>query len=273
MAPGLSWTHRRPWSTRLRHSTERHRVVRPRPPGCRPPLAPHAVHPIAGSSKTISPPMVVSTTFASPIGPASGANRSRSITARSASLPVSIEPVTSSRWLTHADPSVNPWIASASVEPLGRQERLLLAARLGPDPFDRHLHLEQRVRGGDAPVGAHRQPCPGAQQRGERVLPRRPLRPEEGDRQLVHLGLVARPEGLGVAGHAQRARSAGCRPGGSPGCGRCGGRVSDRAVRRPGRVEGVQRLADRPVADRVEVGLEPGRVEPDDGLVAAPPGR
>ena len=40
------------------------------------------------------------------------------------------------------------------------------------------------------------------------------------------------------------------------------GRVSDRAVRRPGRLDGVERLADRPVADGVEVRLEPERVEP-----------
>ena len=52
------------------------------------------------SSNTGTPPTNVPTTRASPIGPAPRSNRSRSMTARSASLPISIVPVSSSRWLT-----------------------------------------------------------------------------------------------------------------------------------------------------------------------------
>ena len=52
------------------------------------------------SSCTGTPSTNVPTTLASPIAPAPRSNRSRSSTARSASLPTSIEPVSSSRWLT-----------------------------------------------------------------------------------------------------------------------------------------------------------------------------
>ena len=51
----------------------------------------------AGSSYAACPSISVSSTRASPRGPASGANTSRSRTTRSASFPTSTEPVTSSR--------------------------------------------------------------------------------------------------------------------------------------------------------------------------------
>ena len=48
--------------------------------------------------------------------------------------------------------------------------------------------------------------APAAQQRAERVLPRRPLRAEERDGQVVHLRLVGGPQRLGVGGR-RRARA------------------------------------------------------------------
>ena len=43
--------------------------------------------------------------------------------------------------------------------------------------------------------------------------------------------------------------------------------MSDQPFARAGRLDGVERLADGAVAERVEVRLEPEGVEPDDGLL------
>src|SRR5205085_3589733 len=59
------------------------------------------------SSYTGLPSISVMTTFASAISPEGAANRLRSTTARSASLPTSTEPVSASRWFTYALPIVN----------------------------------------------------------------------------------------------------------------------------------------------------------------------
>ena len=65
-------------------------------------------------------------------------------------------------------------------------------------------------------------------------------------------------------GARRGAGSAGCRRDGRPGCGR--GAAACRTSRScvAGRLDGVERVAHGPVAERVEVRLEPERVEPDD---------
>ena len=143
----------------------------------------------AGVSCTAIPSMNVATTRAWPMAPAPRSNRSRSRTARSAVLP---DLDRAEDGLEVVDPGTARREGRQGVvelEPLIGQERGT-AAVLVADPRDRHLHLTQRIGGRDGPVGAHRQPRPGREQGSEGVLPRGPLRSEEGDRELVHLRFV-----------------------------------------------------------------------------------
>ena len=89
------------------------------------------------------------------------------------------------------------------VEALVRQERVPVARLVG-DPGGHHLDLEQRVGRRDRPVAAARDDGPRPAERAEGVLPRRPLRAEERDRQVVHLPLVHCPVRLGVGHDAKR---------------------------------------------------------------------
>jgi len=92
-------------------------------------------------------------------------------------------------------------------DPLIGQERRLLTAMQIADPVDRDLDLEQWIGGGHAPVRAHRQPRPGAQQRTERVDPVGELRAEEGEGQELELILEGGPVGLGVGRYVERAEA------------------------------------------------------------------
>ncbi len=126
--------------------------------------------------------------------------------------------------------------------------------------FDGERHLQQRVRARDAPVAAERQHGAGAHQARERVLPRRPLRADERDRQVVHLALVCRPERLAVRDRAQPPE-----PRDVVGMHDLDVRqvvaVVARTVRDQRGLDRVERLAHRTVAQRVEVRLEPERVQ------------
>ncbi len=146
-------------------------------------------------------------------------------------------------------------------QPLVGQERRQVAAVLGPDPLDADLDLEQRIRRRDRPVGTHREPCAGAEQRRERVLPRRPLRAQERDRELVHLRLAAGPQRLGVPDRAEAGEARHVVGMDDLDVGEVRPRVGH-AVRGPGCLDRVERVPDRPVAERMEVRLEPGRIEP-----------
>ena len=105
-----------------------------------------------------------------------------------------------------------------------------------------------------------------AHERAERVLPCPPRLSEERDRQVVHLRLVRRPERLGVRERTERAEP------------RQVVGVHDldvremmaqvvEAVGRARRLDRVERLAHRAVRERVEVHLEPERVQPRDRLL------
>ena len=109
---------------------------------------------------------------------------------------------------------------------------------------------------------ARRPPGPGSR----RVLPRRALGADERDRQVVHLALVRRPQRLPVRHGAQpmeprdvvwmhdldvRQMVA----------------VVARAVRGEGCLDRVEGLTHRPVAQRVEVRLEPERVQLRHGVL------
>ena len=138
-------------------------------------------------------------------------------------------------------------------------------ARFWRDASDGDLDLEQRVRRADRPVAAARQPGAAAQQARERVLPAGAIRTEHRDAQRLHLVVVRRPERLHVGDDAElrEARDV---------VGMDDLDVRDvmpmigRAIGRPGSLDGVERQADRPVADGVEVRLEAAPVELDDGL-------
>ena len=88
-----------------------------------------------------------------------------------------------------------------------------------------------------------------------------PLGPEERDRELVHLGLVAGPVRLRVGDDAERREARDVVGVDDLDVGDVGPRVGP-AVGRAGRLDRVERVADGPVADRVEVRLEADRVEP-----------
>src|SRR5262249_56507625 len=115
----------------------------------------------------------------------------------------------------------------------------------------------------DRPVAARAYGRAGRLQGPEWVLPAGPAFPQERNGQLVHLRLVGGPERLDVSGrrHAGEARDVigvdhlevgQVMPG------------TARAVGPPGLLHGVQGVADRAVAQRVEVNLEPFAVERGD---------
>ncbi len=162
------------------------------------------------------------------------AKRSRSTTHRSASLPTSIDPVSSSRWLTQADPSVNARIDSSSVSRSSGMRTPARAPRRGRGPIDRDLHLDERLRRADAPIRAHRESRTrrGGATRTDTASRRARARGR---------GSSARPSAARgtprAAGHCRRPRgrrTAAGRADGSPGCGRCaGGCRSARSPRGP----------------------------------------
>ena len=104
--------------------------------------------------------------------------------------------------------------------------------------------------------------APGGAQRAERVLPA-PALAEERDRQVVHLALVAGPVGLGVGGHAELPEATDVVGMDDLDVGDVRPRLGH-AVRAPRRLDGIERRAHGPVADGVEVRLEPERIEPRD---------
>ena len=123
---------------------------------------------------------------------------------------------------------------------------------------------------GQSLPAASRAPC--AHEVAERVLPGLGAVLQEGQGELVDLVLVGGPERLDVRDGAELGE-----PGGL-------GLLDDlqvrevvpavgRAVGRAGRVERVERLAHRAVAERVEVHLESGGVEGGHVAAAAAPGR
>ncbi len=146
---------------------------------------------------------------------------------------------------------------SGEVDRLLRQERLaarrpvLAVRRAGHGRVDRG----ERVGGRHRPVAAHHQPRPRPVQVAERVLPGGPLRAEERDRQLGHLLLVAGPQRLGVGRDAELGEARDV-------VGVDELEVGDVVAQvvtvpgGPGGREGVERLPDAAVADRVHVHLE-----------------
>ena len=102
-------------------------------------------------------------------------------------------------------------------------------------------------------------------QAGPRILTGRPLLAEPRHGQDVHQGIQLRPQGLGIGHHPQA---------GHP----CAVRLIDelhvREYRAPvalavglaGRLDGIQGDPDRPVPDRMDVRLEPGRIHLGHGL-------
>ena len=148
-------------------------------------------------------------------------------------------------------------------------QRLLGQERVGAGPpgvavrraGDRGVDRGQRVGGRDRPVAARDQPGAGAVQRTEGVLPRRPLLPQERQRQVEHLVVEAGPERLHVRGDAELGE-----PRHVVGVDQL--QVGD--VVAPGRVgpdHRVQRLAHRPVTDGVHVHLETGGVQRGHGVL------
>ena len=179
-------------------------------------------------------------------------------TTRSAGAPGLEPPRASSWWFTYAPPAVYAVSASASAIAVVRVERLARPA--GRDPVDRDVDACQRVGAADRPVaaGGHRAP---ARSRSPKGYCQAPGSPEERQGQLVHLRLVRRPQRLDVRDGAERGEA------------RDVVRVHDlevrevvppvgRAVRGTSCLDGVQRLAHRAVAERVEVHLEARGVEP-----------
>ena len=196
------------------------------------------------------------------------ANGSRSSTTRSATAPGASTPA-SSRWLAHALPEVYAANATSSGSACsGRNGSVpgrsrFAVRRAGHGRVDRG----ERVRGGHGPVAARDQRSAGAVQVAEGVLPARPLLPEERDGEVEHLLVLAGPEHLHVGRDAvpREARDV------------VG--VDELEVRDlvpPGRVGAghrVEGLAHTAVADRVDVHLEPGRVEGVHGVPRARPRR
>jgi predicted amidohydrolase YtcJ len=101
-----------------------------------------------------------------------------------------------------------------------------------------------------------------AAQGPERVLAGAHLRPQDGQRELGHLVLEDRPVRLGVGQRAEEAEARDVVGVHDLDMGKVRPRVRP-AVRLAGRLDGIEGVADRPVAERVVVGLEPERVEPD----------
>ena len=214
--------------------------------------------------QTGSPSTHVDVTRAAPTSSAGCANGSRSSTTRSATAPGSSTPAPSwrSRWLAHALPEVYAAKATCERQRLLRQERV----RAGPPRVvvrragDRGVDRGQRVGRGHRPVAAGHQPGAGAVQVAEGVLPAAPLLAQEREGEVGHLVVVAGPERLHVRGDAEL---------GEP---RDVGRVHQLQVgdvvppRGIGADHRVQRLPHAAVADRVDVHLEPGRVEGLHGL-------
>ena len=209
-----------------------------------------------------APSTQVDTTRAAPISSGGPANGSRSSTTRSATAPTSTTPA-SSRWFTHALPEVYAANATSSGSACsGRNGSVparpgVAVRRAG----DRGVDRGQRVGGRDRPVAARDQPGAGPVQGAEGVLPRRPLLPQERQRQVDHLVVVAGPERLHVGGDAELGE-----PRHVVGVDQL--QVGD--VVAPGRVGAdhrVQRLAHRPVADGVHVHLEAGGVQGGHGVL------
>ena len=140
------------------------------------------------------------------------------------------------------------------VEPLVGQERLAVGV-VGGDPAHGDLDLLQGVGGRHRPVAAEGQHRPGAAQAGPRVLPAGPLGLQERPRQLAHVAVEAGPERLGVGHHPEAAE-----PGAVVGVDELevGDLVAGVAAAVGGGrgLEGVEGVADGPVADGVDVHVE-----------------
>ena len=155
---------------------------------------------------------------------------------------------------------MNAASASIEVEPLLRQEDTSVpGVRRGRLALDRDVHLPDRVRARDAPVRTHREHGSRGSKRAERVLPAPPLS-EERDRQDVHLIVVGGPQRLGVGGDVQLPEARDVVRVDDLDVSDVGPRVG-RTVRASSGLHGIEGRAHRPVADRVEVGLEAERVQ------------
>ena len=163
-----------------------------------------------------------------------------------------------SRWFTHALPEVYAANAVSRSSACSGRNGSVPARPASPYDVRRHGGVDrgQRVGGRDRPVAAGDQPGAGAVQVAEGVLPARPLLPQERQREVVHLVVVAAPTAPACWRRRRARRTAGT----SSGWISCRWAIWwRRAGSRPDhRVEG---LADRPVADRVHVHLEAGRVQ------------
>ena len=183
-------------------------------------------------------------------------------TTRSPSLPSSIEPVSASRWLTQAPPFVNaPRALSRLSASAGRKGS---AARFSGEIRFTATSISAMTLGVlTVQSRAAHEPGAGGLERAERVLQGGPPRRQEGQGQLVHLGIVAGPVGLDV-GRDVELPEAGIL-----------GRIDDLEmghvmaplggpVRPPGRLDRVERLPDGAIAEGVEVDLEAECVQPAD---------
>ena len=194
-------------------------------------------------------------------------NRSWSSTVTSARMPGSSRPATSSEWFTHADAGGEGVDRGVHGDRLVGQERVHALRHprppepLGQHPVHRHVDLLQRVGAGHRPVAAERDPRSLPQQRADLVLPggRAPARRTGGS--APPSGSPRTPTAAGSWPPRRARRTAPM----SRGVMNCRWARWCRAARRcvgRQRREGVERGADREVADGVEVQLEPGRAQP-----------
>ena len=140
--------------------------------------------------------------------------------------------------------------------------RLAQAAR--EHPVDRHVQFLKRIGARHGPVAAERHPGAQPEQRPDPVLPGGPCWPDERHGEVVVLCVVAGPQRLEVRGDAELREP--LKVGGADEL-----KVGDvMPCAHPLRVgqggERVERGADRPVADRVEVHLEAEVGQLDAGL-------
>ena len=153
--------------------------------------------------------MYVWCTVAEAISSTGCSNRFRSITARSANLPTSIDPVVVVEVVHVGRAHREAGEGGREVEALLGQEHLAvldLVRVVGRHlAVDGDVDLFQRVGAGDAPVAPHRQRGTRPDEAAERVLPAPAGLAEERDRQVVHLRFVRRPERLGVGDGAELA--------------------------------------------------------------------
>jgi hypothetical protein len=148
---------------------------------------------------TTCPAAIVSTTEVSPISRRSTSKMSWSKTARSALAPSTSEPRCPSSWFTYATPRVKASTASSTVTASEDRNQAL-----GQCAVHRHVDLLERIGTRDRPIAAEGDLGSAGEERGDAVLPIRTFGTDQGDRELLHLGIAARPQRLKVRNCAQR---------------------------------------------------------------------